>query len=130
MAHDLNLALAAGTVVFLYVTWIRSILRRTPALRTLFATETSRLAAIKLKFAGIKQRLTSAILVTASAVVELYDHIVPHLTGVDVTPLTSHVPGWAWPVICVGGLTLIDYFRELADQRKTEEAAPIATEGA
>lgn len=114
------------TVVTVYIFWVRPLLKKNPKLATLFATEDSYYAAFSAKFSGIKERLAHALLIMASAVVYVYDFVAPHVVGVDVTPLTSHIPSWAWPLICIGGLSLLDWFRAIADKQTLAPPPPPA----
>lgn len=110
----------AGTVAVVYWWWIRPILKKTPALADLFKSEDTYLSAFNTKFGGIKQKLTAAAVYLSGSVVVMYDYIAPKLTGVDVTPITSHlakVPPNAWPLIAIAITALMDYFRSLADKR-------------
>jgi len=113
--------LNASTVVVVYVFWIKPLLSKTPAFASLYAQEESFWAAIGLKFAGLKQKLTSAIVYMAGALVYMYDYIAPKITGMDVTPITTklaeHVPQWMWPIGLIALTALLDWFRSLADRR-------------
>lgn len=113
-----------ATVVVVYFMWIRPILRKTPALKDFYDQEDTWFAAFSGKFAGIKQRLTAAVVYLAGVIVTMHDYLGPKLTGVDVTPLfpkiMSTIPAEAWPVILIVVTALLDYFRSLADKREEE----------
>lgn len=115
----LTTAIIAAFLIAGYVLWIRPILKRTPALRTLFAEEETLFAAVRAKFAGIKQRLANAIVGVASVVVFMHDKLLPYVADVDVTPLTQQVPGWCWPLILIAFGATLGWFRKLADRRQT-----------
>jgi hypothetical protein len=110
------------TVGVVYFIWIRPILRKTPALKSLYDREETCIAALSAKFAGIKQRLTAAFVYLAGVVVVMHDYLAPKLTGVDITPLfpkiMTAIPHEAWPLIAIGITGLLDYFRYLADKRQ------------
>jgi hypothetical protein len=75
------------------------------------------------KLKGIKQKLSSAIVIIASAAVSGYDFFAPIVSGVDVSSLTSRVPSWAWPLILISVTALFHFLRNLADQRQQVELA-------
>ena len=45
-----------------------------------------------MKFASIKQKLSSAIVIAASAIVSGYDFFAPIVNGVDVSSIAAQVP--------------------------------------
>lgn len=114
--------LNVATIVLVYVMWIRPILLKTPTIGALLKRETSYFCALSLKFAGIKQRLTAAVIYLAGIVVTMHDYAAPYLTGVDTTPffpkVVAAVPAQYWPLIMVALTALLDYFRYLSDRRK------------
>jgi uncharacterized membrane protein YqhA len=121
-----------ATLIAIYVFWIRPILKLRPALRELCDKEESFLAALREKLKGIKQKLSSAIVIAASAAVSGYDFLTPIVSGVDVTSIAAHVPSWAWPLILISVTALFQFLRNLSDKRhKAElaEAPPAAQEG-
>ncbi len=69
------------------------------------------------KLAGIKQKLSSAIVIAASAIVSGYDFFAPIVSGVDVSSIAAQVPSWAWPLILIAVTAVMKYFRDLADKR-------------
>jgi hypothetical protein len=107
----------AATLVAVYWFWIRPILKSRPAFRELYQEEENFLAALRAKFAGIKQKLSSAIVIAASAVVSGYDFFAPIVSGVDVSSIAAQVPSWAWPLILIAVTAVMKYFRDLADKR-------------
>jgi hypothetical protein len=117
----INTVLIVATAIAAYIFWIRPVLRQTPALKELYDKEASWWSAISDKLAGAKQKLTTAFLTVASMSVMFYDSIVPAMTGVDITPLTSHIPQWAYPIILIAVTWLLNYFRSLADKRNLKE---------
>jgi hypothetical protein len=115
--------LVAATFLAVYWFWIRPILKSRPAFRELYEQEESFLAAAGEKFAGIKQKLTSAIVVAASIAVSGYDFIAPIVSGVDVSSISAQVPSWAWPLILISVTALFQFLRNLADKRHEAELA-------
>jgi hypothetical protein len=74
---------------------VRPILQSRPAFRELYQKEENFYVALREKLKGIKQKLSSAIVIIASAAVSGYDFFAPIVSGVDVSSLTSRVPSWA-----------------------------------
>ncbi len=109
--------LVAATFVAVYWFWIRPVLESRPAFRELYEREESFLAAARQKFAGIKQKLSSAIVIAASVLVSGYDFFAPIVSGVDVSSIAAQVPSWAWPLILIAVTAVLKYFRDLADKR-------------
>jgi hypothetical protein len=98
----------AATLVAVYWFWIRPILRSRPAFRELYQEEENFLAALREKFAGIKQKLSSAIVIAASAIVSGYDFFAPIVSGVDVSSIAAQVPRnrtWQWVAGDAGEVT-------------------------
>jgi hypothetical protein len=114
----LELAFFAASVLLAYTFWVRPILRSRPALKALVDRTGSLWEAVRLKLEGIKQKLSGAILMAASAIVAVHDFLLPYVLGVDWTPVTREVPGWAWPFIIFAFTFLLDRFRRLADRRR------------
>ena len=125
----LTFALVMATLVAIYWFWIRPILKLRPELRELYAREESFLAALRQKLKGIKQKLSSAMVIAASAAVTGYDFLNPIISGVDVSSLTSHVPSWAWPLILIAVTGLFQFLRNLADKRHAQEPVVPAEAG-
>ena len=121
--------LLGATFVAVYWFWIRPVLKTRPAFRELYEREESFFAAVRQKFAGIKQKLSSAIVVAASIAVTGYDFIAPIVSGVDVSSIAAQVPSWAWPLILISVTALFQFLRNLADKRHkadfAESSAPI-----
>jgi hypothetical protein len=128
----LTFILLIATLVAIYWFWVRPVLKCRPGFRDLYVQEESFLAAVREKFAGIKQKLSSAIVVAASIAVSGYDFIAPIVSGVDVSSISAQVPSWAWPLILISVTALFQFLRNLADKRHeaelTASAAP-AQEG-
>ncbi len=116
--------LVAATLVAVYWFWIRPILKSRPAFRELYQKEENFFAAVREKFAGIKQKLSSAVVIAASAIVSGYDFFAPIVNGVDVTSIAAQVPSWAWPLIVIAVTALVQFFRNLADKRHDAELSP------
>src|SRR6185503_12063659 len=117
----LTLILIVAVVSTVYWFWIRPVLKSRPALRDLYEREESFLAALREKLKGIKQKLSSVIVIGASAAVSAYDFLEPIVSGVDVTSLTSRVPSWAWPLVVISLTALFQFLRNLSDRRNAEE---------
>ena len=117
-----------ATLTTIYAFWIRPILQSRPAFRELYEKEENFFHALREKFAGIKQKLSSAIVIIASVAVSGYDFLAPVVSGVDVTSLTAEVPSWAWPLILISVTSMFQFLRNLADKRhKTEMVETAAT---
>ena len=110
-----------ATLVAIYAFWIRPILQSRPAFRELYQKEESFVVALREKLKGIKQKLSSAIVIIASAAVSGYDFLAPIVSGVDVSGLASRVPSWAWPLILIFVTALFQFLRNLADKRNAEQ---------
>ena len=83
----LTFILTFAVIATVYWFWIRPILKSRPELRELYQREESFFAALREKLKGIKQKLSSAIVIAASAAVSGYDFLEPIVSGVDVTSL-------------------------------------------
>ena len=84
--------LSVATLLAIYWFGIEPVLKSRPAVHDIYATEQNLFSALKEKLKGIKQKLSSAVVIGASAAVTAYDFFNPIISGVDVTPLTSQVP--------------------------------------
>jgi len=124
----LSLILLLPVAASVYWFWIRPILKSRPELRMLWQREESFFAALREKLKGIKQKLSSVIVIAASAAVSGYDFLTPIVSGVDVTSLSSQVPSWAWPLIVIALTGLFQFLRNLADRRHADE--PVVAAGA
>lgn len=125
----LMLVLAVATLVAIYWFWIRPILKSRPAFRELYEQEESFFAALREKFAGIKQKLSSAVVIVASAAVGGYDFLAPIVGGVDVSSIAAKVPSWAWPLILISITAIFQFLRNLADKRHKSELADVTASG-
>ena len=101
-----------------YVYWVRPVLRSRPELRAFYAQTDSWLAAIRLRFAGIKGKLAAAISMAATAIVAFHDFILANAFGIDWTPVHDLLPAWAWPFILFADFWLISKFRQMTDHRR------------
>ena len=117
----LTFVLILATVLAVYWFWIRPILKSRPELRELYQQEESFLIALREKLKGTKQKLSSIIVIAASAAVSGYDFFAPIVSGVDVSALTAHVPSWAWPLVLISLTALFQFLRNLADKRHQSE---------
>jgi hypothetical protein len=95
-----------ATVVAVYWFSIRPILKSRPTFAEFYSREESVFAAVREKLKGIKQKLSSVIVIAASAAVSSYDFITSIVGGVDVSSITAQVPSWAWPIVltCITAL--------------------------
>ena len=124
----LTFVLTFATIVAVYWFWIRPILKSRPELRELYQQEENLLVALREKLKGIKQKLSSVLVIAASAAVSGYDFFAPIVSGVDVSSLTAQVPSWAWPLVLISLTALFQFLRNLADKRHQSElleAAPV-----
>ncbi|MGJ4927142.1 hypothetical protein ACQR1I_03975 [Bradyrhizobium sp. HKCCYLS2038] len=122
-------ALIAVAVITVCWFWIRPILRSRPALHELYRKEESLFAGVREKFAGIKQKLSTAVVISVSAAVSVYDFLGPVVSGVDVSPLAAQVPSWAWPLALIATTALFQFLRNLADHRHDAELDAVTTLG-
>src|SRR4051794_39713176 len=118
--------LMTATIVAVYWFWIRPILKSRPAFAEFYAREESIFTAVREKLKGIKQKVSSVIVITASAAVSGYDFITPIVSGVDVSSIAAQVPSWAWPLVLICVTALFQFLRNLADSRHKEELAEVA----
>ena len=121
--------LVFATLLAIYAFWIRPILQSRPAFRKLYGKEQNFFAALREKLKGIKQKLSSAIVIAAGAAVTGYDFFAPIVSGVDVSSLTSRVPSWAWPIVLISLTGLFQFLRNLADNRHKVELVEVAATG-
>ena len=88
----LTFVLVTATLVAVYWFWIRPILKSRPALHEFYEREESLFAAFREKLKGIKQKLSSAIVIIASAAISAYDFLTPIVSGVDVSSIATNNP--------------------------------------
>ena len=100
----------------------KHILKSRPAFRELYDKEQSFITALREKLKGIKQKLSSVIVIAPSAAVSGYDFLTPIVSGVDVSSIAAQVPSWAWPPHITA---LVQFLRNLADSRHKEELAAV-----
>jgi len=117
----LLLVVMAATLVAVYWFWIRPVLRLRPAFREIYENEETFFRALREKLKGLKQKLSSAIVIAAGIVVSGYDFLAPIVSGVDVNSLAAHVPSWAWPLILIALTALYQFLRNLSDRRHQAE---------
>lgn len=117
--------LMTATIVAVYSFWIRPILKSRPAFAEFYAREESLFAALREKLKGIKQKLSSAIVIAASAAVSGYDFLSPIVSGIDVSSIAAQVPSWAWPLVLISVTALFQFLRNLADRRHKDELAEV-----
>jgi hypothetical protein len=125
----LTFGLIFATIVAVYWFWIRPILKSRPELRELYQQEESFIAALREKLKGIKQKLSSVLVIAASIAVSGYDFFAPIVSGVDVSSLTAHIPSWAWPLVLISLTALFQFLRNLADKRHQSELLEVSPVG-
>lgn len=123
----LTFVLVVATLVAIYWFWIRPILKSRPAFRELYEQEESLFAALREKLKGIKQKISSAIVIAASVAVSGYDFLTPIVSGVDVSSIAAQVPSWAWPLVLISLTALFQFLRNLSDKRHKAELGEVAT---
>ena len=127
----LTFVLIFASVAAVYWLWIRPILKSRPELRELYQQEESFVTALREKLKGIKQKLSTVLVIAASAAISGYDFFAPIVSGVDVSSLTAQVPSWAWPLVLISLTALFQFLRNLADKRHQSElleASPVGRE--
>lgn len=117
--------LIIGTLALAYWFWLRPILMSKPTFKEYLQEADTHLEAITGKLHGIKQKLAGSGMVVIGLVIEIYDDIAPAFGAVDTTKLTSYVPEWAWPLVVIGGVGMLNYFRKLNDKAHAEELAAV-----
>lgn len=119
------LALVAGLLAYLFV--IRPVLRARPSLAEFWAQEDHFFEALRLKIAGLKAWLTTWIVGLAFVVLEANDMLAPVLasSGFDTHTLLPWVPAQAWPIVTVGLMLLLQYFRKIAARRQAAGGEPV-----
>ena len=128
-------ALVVFTGVVAYVFWVRPILKQSPAFTKLYATETTLLSAISAKLSGLKQKLTTIFVSVVGIAVVGHDSLTPLLAAAGIDPLAygtqllPKVPPLAWPMITLGVLWLIQYFRNIADRQARANAVALLDAG-
>lgn len=116
----LMLGLLAITGVVTYVAWVRPLLKKVPSFRDFYVEEGNIFTALRLKFAGLKQKVTTAFIIAAGTAVTMYDYLAPYLYGVDFGHVTNKVPSWAWPIILMIITGLLGWFRKLSGDRESD----------
>lgn len=119
------------TAIAAYAFWIRPVLKKQPSLAAYYAQEESFWSALCLKLSGMRQWLTTIFTLAAGFVVTAYDAIVSLANQVgfqwgNVQLITAKVPSWAWPIIGMVLIGLVQWFRELGNRRV---AALLAEKG-
>jgi hypothetical protein len=117
----LTFALVLATLFAVYWFWIRPVLKSRPAFHEFYEQEGSFIAALRAKLKGIKQKLSSAFVIAASAAVSGHDFLAPIVSDVDVSSIASRMPSWAWPLVVISLTALFQFLRSLADKRHVVE---------
>lgn len=122
------MVLLTAALAAVYVLMLRPILRRWSVLKEFWASadsfEMSAWEKIRQLFEGIKIKLLARLMWVPTLLVEFYDKVLPSLTGIDVTPITSMLPSWAagnLPIIAAIVLPI------LIDWARTHSSSPQPT---
>lgn len=131
VADALFPALCVVTLIVGYIFFLRPALRQNPALKDLYDAEEGYFAAINAKLGGLKQKLTTIFVSLAGFLVLMHDEIAPFAAqvGVDPSLILPKVPVWAWPLLSIGILWLVQYFRELSDRQARANAEALLNAG-
>ena len=124
-------ALVIFTLGVVYAFALRPALKQNPKFTELYTKEEGFFSAINIKLGGLKQKLTTIFVSLAGFLVLAHDQIAPLVTQVGVDPATilPKIPAWAWPVMTMGVLWLIQYFRSLADRKAVANAEALLNTG-
>jgi len=115
----------------IYVFGLRPILKQTPGLRELYEAEGNVYSAISSKFSGLKQKLVTLAISGAGFIVLAHDQLMPLVTqaGVDSKQYLPQVPPYVWPLLTMGALWAVQYFRNLADKQARANAEALLNNG-
>ena len=124
-------ALVIFTLGVVYAFALRPALKQNPKFAELYTKEGGLFSAINNKLGGLKQKLTTIFVSLASFLVLAHDQIAPLVTqaGVDPSQILPKIPAWAWPVMTMVVLWLIQYFRSLADRKAVSNAEALLNTG-
>lgn len=131
LANYLFPVLIVFTGIVAYLFFIRPALRTTPFFRDLYDAEAGFWATINIKLTGVKQKLTTIALSAMSFIVLMHDQLAPLVTqaGIDPSQILPKVPSWAWPLIIMGVLWLVQHFRNVADKAARANAEALINSG-
>lgn len=113
------------TSVGAFFVWLRSLLRKRPSIAEFRARGNSLWRAVLAKLTFLKTKLLAGFLMAASAIVGLYDALVPIALGVDWQPLTSKVPAWIWPIVSFAVLALFYWLRTITANETNRMLAAV-----
>lgn len=108
-----------------YWFWIRPILKARPQFSEFYEKTESWWAALTMKLNTIKTKLVAAFGIIASIMVGLHDFIIPIVTGIEWTPITSKVPAAVWPFVSLSYLALISWLRTLTTAATAEKIVAV-----
>jgi hypothetical protein len=111
--------LAFVTLALIYFFIIRPILKKQPKMSVAFAAEATFFQKVQAKITGWKTYIVAWLTTIAGLVIGLYDQILPLAAGMDWTPITSKLPGWALPVGMVGLGLVFAWLRKVTDNPPT-----------
>lgn len=131
LANALFPVLIVFTAIVAYLFFVRPYLRETPYFRDIYDVEAGFWSAVNSKLTGVKQKLVTVALSAASFIVLAHDQLAPLVTqaGVDPALLLPKVPSWAWPLITMAILAVIQYFRNAADRAARKNAEALLSMG-
>lgn len=131
LANYLFPVLVLFTGLVAYVFFIRPLLRKTPGFREVYDVADGFWHAVDLKLGNVKQKLTTVLLSAGSFILLAHDQLAPIVTqaGVDPSLILPKVPAWAWPIITMGILALLQWLRSRADRQARANAEALLNAG-
>jgi hypothetical protein len=128
-------SLIAFALIVGYIFGLRPVLKQTPAFKELYATEDTLFSAINVKLGGLKQKIVTVFVSIVGFVVIGHDSLSSLLAAAGIDPIAygtqilPKVPSWAWPLITLAAVWLIQYFRNLADKQAHANAVALLDAG-
>ena len=107
-------------LVAAYFYFVRPVLRSRAGLGPSMRRPTHGRDALRLRFAGIKGKLATAISMAITAIIALHDFILGNALGIDWTPVRDLLPAWAWPFILLADFCADLPVRQMTDRRQAE----------
>ncbi len=126
MLNFLSLIFFITGFALAYWFWIRPLLAGRPSVADFYNRTESWWRAIGLKLTTIKTKLSAILLMTASGLVSLHDFLIPVITGIDWTAVTSKVPAWVWPLVSFAVGALFLWLRTLTGRTQDRALDAIA----
>lgn len=106
--------LLAG-LISAYIIIIRPILRERGAFKDFYDRADTFWQAVNDYTCGFRTKIAAWLIMLPSALVGIYDFVVPLMTGIDFAPITTSVPAWAWPFILLAIGALFRWLRKITD---------------